>query len=156
MSDEFNRDGRTFKDGHDPMWTALDKSDDDQTASGKKSLQYYNSSNIFTKNGHLNILTNTEDTDFKAFHAYENKYVTLRRNFKSGMLQGWNKFCFTGGVLEFSAQLPGEAGVGGLWPAAWMLGNLGRATYEATTNNMWPFSYKPCDREKQRAQLISG
>ncbi len=42
MSDEFEREGRSFSDGHDPMWTALDKSDDDQTAQGKKSLQYYN------------------------------------------------------------------------------------------------------------------
>ena len=96
MSDEFNRAGRSFKDGHDPMWTALDKSDDDQTADGKKSLQYYNSSNVFTKDGHLHVLTNTEDTHFRAFHAYENKYVTLTRTFKSGMVQGWNKFCFTG------------------------------------------------------------
>eukprot|EP00957_Ditylum_brightwellii_P091026 6930240-Ditylum_brightwellii.AAC.1 len=29
MSDEFEVEGRNFKDGSDPMWTALDKSDDD-------------------------------------------------------------------------------------------------------------------------------
>jgi beta-glucanase (GH16 family) len=156
MSDEFNRDGRSFTDSHDPMWTALDKSDDDQTSTGQMSLQYYNSSNIYTKDGYLHIVTTTEDTHFRAYHAYDKKYVTLSRHFKSGMLQGWNKFCFSGGILEFSAKLPGKGSVGGLWPAAWMLGNLGRATYEPTTNNMWPFSYKKCDREKQRAQLISG
>jgi len=27
MSDEFNVAGRTFNDGHDPRWTALNKND---------------------------------------------------------------------------------------------------------------------------------
>ena len=49
MSDEFNRDGRRFKDGNDPMWTALDKSDDDWTASGRRSVQFYNSSYVRQK-----------------------------------------------------------------------------------------------------------
>ena len=46
--------------------------------------------------------------------------------------------------------------IGGLWPAAWLLGNLGRATYEASTNRMWPWSYQTCDRDLQHAQEISG
>ena len=33
------------------------------------------------------------------------------------MLQGWNKFCFTGGIVEFRAKLPGSPRIGGLWPA---------------------------------------
>ena len=33
------------------------------------------------------------------------------------MLQGWNKFCMIGGIVEFSAKLPGKSSVGGLWPA---------------------------------------
>lgn len=36
------------------------------------------------------------------------------------------------------------------------LGNLGRATYEQTTNLMWPWSYNHCNRDLQRAQLISA
>ena len=52
--------------------------------------------------------------------------------------------------------LPGEPDIGGLWPAVWMLGNLGRATYESSTNNLWPWSYDTCDRKKQEAQVISG
>ena len=39
MSDEFEKEGRLFADGDDPMWCAIEKSDDDQTAQGKKSLQ---------------------------------------------------------------------------------------------------------------------
>ena len=52
--------------------------------------------------------------------------------------------------------LPGEPDIGGLWPAVWLLGNLGRATYEASTNNIWPWSYDKCDRKKQESQEISA
>lgn len=38
----------------------------------------------------------------------------------------------------------------------WLLGNLGRATFEESTNLMWPWSYKQCDKDLQRAQEISG
>eukprot|EP01036_Dinobryon_divergens_P025520 gene25520-34076_t len=156
MSDEFNRDGRRFVNGHDPTWTAIERSDDDQTASGRMSLQFYNASMITTENGNLVINTNTEDTKWKGWHPYEKKYVEMKRHFKSGMLQSWNKFCFTGGIIEVDVQFPGRHDVGGLWPAVWMLGNLGRATYEASTNLLWPWSYDKCDRDLQRAQEISG
>ena len=72
------------------------------------------------------------------------------------MLQSWNKFCFTGGIIEFDVMLPGQPTVGGLWPAVWLLGNLGRATYETSTNMVWPWSYPACDRTLQTAQEISG
>ena len=156
MSDEFNRDGRTFIDGDDPKWTGIDRSDDDQTSSGRKSLQYYNSSNIYTANGSLIIHTTTEDTKWKGWNPYAKKYDTMTRHFRSGMLQSWNKFCYTGGILEVNVQFPGRSDVGGLWPAVWLLGNLGRATFEASTNLMWPWSYPECNRELQHAQEISG
>eukprot|EP01041_Mallomonas_annulata_P007831 gene7831-16016_t len=156
MSDEFNRDGRTFKDGYDPTWTAIEKSDDDQTSTGRKSLHFYNGSYAFTANGTLKIRTSTEDTSWKGFNPYMKKYVRLKRNFRSGMIQSWNKFCYTGGILEFDIKLPGRPDVGGLWPAVWLLGNLGRATFEASTNKIWPWSYSECDRTLQSAQEISG
>ena len=52
--------------------------------------------------------------------------------------------------------LPGDPFIGGLWPAVWILGNLGRATYESSTNNIWPWSYDTCDRDRQPAQTISA
>lgn len=156
MSDEFERSGRTFKNGDDPMWTGVDRSDDDQTSSGRKSLQFYNSSYIATKNGNLVIRSTTEDTRWRGWNPYLKKYDTMTRHFRSGMLQGWNKFCYTGGILEIRLQLPGRSDIGGLWPAVWLLGNLGRATFEASTNLMWPWSYEECDRKKQKAQEISG
>lgn len=38
---------------------------------------------------------------------------TGSKPYTSGMVQSWNKFCFTGGVLEMSIQLPGHADSGG-------------------------------------------
>lgn len=32
----------------------------------------------------------------------------------------------------------------GLWPAAWLMGNLARATFAPTTTNVWPWSYNKC------------
>lgn len=61
------------------------------------------------------------------------------------MLQSWNKFCFTTGIIEVSVSLPGDAETPGLWPAIWTLGNLGRAGYGATTDGMWPYTYAACD-----------
>jgi hypothetical protein len=37
----------------------------------------------------------------------------------------WNKFCFTGGLIEASVVLPGTHNVAGFWPAIWTMGNLG-------------------------------
>ena len=58
--------------------------------------------------------------------------------------------------MEVDIQFPGRYDVGGLWPAVWLLGNLGRATYESSTNLMWPWSYGGCNRDMQSAQEISG
>ena len=52
--------------------------------------------------------------------------------------------------------MPGDPFIGGLWPAIWILGNLGRSTYEVSTNNIWPWSYNKCDRKKQHAQVLSA
>lgn len=94
------------------LFVAIDKSDDDQTSSGKKSLQFYNSSTVFTKDGNLVIETNTQDTKWKGWNPYKKKYETMVRHFKSGMLQSWNKFCYTGGILELDVTFPGRHDVG--------------------------------------------
>lgn len=41
--------------------------------------------------------------------------------------------------------LPGSPDIPGLWPAAWTMGNLGRAGFGATTDGMWPYTYDSCD-----------
>lgn len=66
-------------------------------------------------------------------------------NFRSGMLQSWNKFCFQGGYIEFNAVLPGSPTQVGWWPGLWLEGNLCRAGYLGTSHGMWPYSYSGCD-----------
>jgi len=157
MSDEFNRPGRTFEDGDDPAWTALDKSDDDSNAAGGGSLHFYNSSMVTTtKEGMLEIRSVLETTEWEHSDEKTRETKHVKKFFKSGMLQSWNKFCFTGGIVEVDVIFPGDPFIGGLWPAVWILGNLGRATYEASTNNLWPWSYNKCDRKLQNAQTISA
>ncbi len=157
MSDEFNVPGRTFKDGDDPTWTALDKSDDDASSSGGGSLHFYNSSMVSTtENGYLELRSIVDKTEWEHFDVVKQKYHHVTKHFKSSMIQSWNKFCFTGGIIEVDVIFPGDPYIGGLWPAIWMLGNLGRATYEGSTNNIWPWSYNKCDRKKQEAQTISA
>jgi hypothetical protein len=157
MSDEFNTPNRTFTDGHDPMWTALDKSDDDSSSAGGGSQQFYNSSMVTTtEDGMLKIQTKIGKTSWKRFDHLKHEWKEEENFYKSGMVQSWEKFCFTGGIVEVDVIMPGQPYVGGLWPAVWMLGNLGRATYESSTNNIWPWSYDTCDREKQESQDISA
>jgi beta-glucanase (GH16 family) len=156
MSDEFNVDGRQFKDGWDPMWTAETHQDDAMTSTGLGALQYYNWSNAKAENGYLNITTTDEKTTWRGYNPYKRKYETLKKEFKSAMVSSWNKFCFTGGIIEVSVKLPGDAHTGGLWPAFWLLGNLGRSTYEASTNLIWPWSYDQCNRDLQVAQEVSA
>ena len=104
----------------------------------------------------LNISTIQKDNKYKAFNEKTFKYYADAKHVETGMVQGWNKFCLTGGIIEFSAKLPGDPKVGGLWPALWMLGNLARATYVGSSNFIWPFSYDQCDEETRHSQKISS
>jgi hypothetical protein len=151
FSDEFEINGRTFHDGDDPRWTAIHK--DDYT---NDALQYYNDKLVSTNNGYLNISTIVEDVHFHSVDSVTGKSTKLTKNYQSGMIQGWNKFCFTGGVVEVRAQLPGRADIAGLWPAMWLMGNLARATYVGSSDNIWPWSYDTCSRKLQTSQQISA
>ena len=56
------------------------------------------------------------------------------------MMSTWNKFCFTGGLVETAVSLPGLSNVAGLWPAVWAMGNLGRAGYGASLDGTVSFT----------------
>ena len=131
MSDEFNVPNRSFKDGHDAMWTALDKSDDDSDAAGGGSLHFYNSSWVSTtQDGMLKILATIQPTEWTRYDHVNKEWKNEKTHFRSGMVQSWDKFCFTGGIIEVDVVLPGDPSIGGLWPAVCLSSNLGRATYE--------------------------
>lgn len=126
FSDEFNIDGRTFWPGDDPFWEAVDLHYWATT-----DMEWYDPDAITTKNGNLEITLSEEP-----IHDL---------NFRSGMLQSWNKLCFTGGYIEVNMSLPGTPNAQGYWPGAWTMGNLGRAGYGATNLGTWPYSYNECD-----------
>ncbi|KXN92138.1 Beta-glucan synthesis-associated protein KRE6 [Leucoagaricus sp. SymC.cos] len=130
FSDEFNQDGRTFYPGDDPYWEAVDLH-----YWGTNDLEWYDLGQATTSGGSLRLRLDQVD------NAADNHNL----NYRSGMIQTWNKFCFTGGIIEASVQLPGSNLVPGLWPAIWTMGNLGRAGYGASLEGTWPFSYDSCD-----------
>ena len=105
FSDEFNRDGRTFYPGDDPYWEAVDLH---YWPTG--DVEWYDPGQITTANGKLVITM-----ERKPSHNL---------NFVSGMLQGWNKFCFTTGYVEVRVSLPGTVTAQGFWPGIWSMGNL--------------------------------
>lgn len=112
FSDEFNAEGRTFYEGDDQFFQAADL-----WYGGTQDLEYYDPDAVTTANGTLNL----------RMDAYKNHDLFYR----SGMVQSWNKMCFTQGLLEISARLPGYGNISGLWPGLWTMGNLGRPGYMA-------------------------
>lgn len=137
FSDEFNTEGRSFYPGDDPYWEAVDLH---YWATG--NLEWYDPIAVTTKDGALQITLSQTPS-----HGL---------NYQGGMLATWNKFCFTGGLIEASVTLPGQSNVAGLWPAIWTLGNLGRAGYGATLEGLWPFSYDTCDVGTLPNQTYNG
>lgn len=127
FSDEFESDGRTFYPGDDPYWEAVDLH---YWPTG--DFEWYDPGQVTTKDGKLVIEMREQPT-----HGL---------NFRSGMLQSWNKFCFSqSAYIEVSVSLPGNNRVGGFWPGVWTMGNLGRPGYGGTTDGTWPYSYDSCD-----------
>jgi len=154
FSDEFNVPGRTFQDGSDPRWTALHKND----WSTLHGLHYYShdaETVHTTPRGSLNIRLDVHDAQPQ---DDDDESHNNKKELRSGMMQSWNKFCFTGGIVEYKAKLPGRTkqGAAGLWPAIWLMGNLGRATYPWSTDQIWPFSTSACDETTKYSQLLNS
>jgi beta-glucanase (GH16 family) len=81
------------------------------------ALHFYSHDNVRTMNGVLNITTERKVNTYKAFDEVKKEFYADKKYIQSGMLQSWNKFCFVGGAIDFSAKLPGDPHKGGLWPA---------------------------------------
>lgn len=110
FSDEFNSAGREFGAGEDPRWTALDKPD-----SVNSPLAYYTPSMVTTKDGKMTIkTTNQEPVSWQGWDEQNKVWTTFTRWYKSGMVQSWNKFCFTGGIIEIDLKLPGPGNMSGM------------------------------------------
>jgi beta-glucan synthesis-associated protein KRE6 len=152
FSDEFNTANREFYDGADPRWTAMDKNDYTNDA-----LHYYSPRNARTNTqGELVITSEAADTEVVGFDDVNLQRTHVTKHFRSAMLQTWNKFCMTGGIIEAKVTLPGKSDVGGLWPAFWLLGNLARHTYVGSSEHIWPWASSNCSAHTARAQRVSG
>ncbi|KAJ7574310.1 beta-glucan synthesis-associated [Mycena floridula] len=137
FSDEFNTDGRSFYPGDDPYWEAVDLH-----YWGTNNLEWYDPAAVTTKNGALEITLS--------------KMQTHNLSYQGGMISSWNKFCFTGGLIQTAVTLPGAHNILGLWPAVWTMGNLGRAGYGASLDGTWPYSYDACDVGTAKNQTVNG
>ncbi|KAF8339430.1 beta-glucan synthesis-associated [Amanita rubescens] len=142
FSDEFNTPGRTFYPGDDAYWEAV-------------NLWYWRDGRSrmvrpLVKSPHATVTSSSPwtlptpskptspPTPPPPLPAADNHALTYR----SGMLQSWNKFCFSSGYIEVSASFPGpDQNTQGYWPGAWTMGNLARPGYPATTSGLWPYTY---------------
>ena len=122
-----------FPDGNEQVNAYDDSTDFATTADGKLLLKVAHQPSM---------LEYTNST----FHR-----VQVTRAYTSSMLQTFNKFCFSHGLVELSAKLPGRAEQPGIWPAFWIFGNLGRAILKDSTDQLWPFSYDQCPDLKHAA-----
>ncbi|TEB38988.1 beta-glucan synthesis-associated protein [Coprinellus micaceus] len=130
FSDEFNTEGRSFYPGDDPYWEAVDLH-----YWATNNLEWYDPAAVTTGDGYLEITLSRMET-----HGMQ---------YQGGMLSSWNKFCFTGGLLEASVVLPGANNVVGLWPAVWSMGNLVPVL-------QWPYTYDACDVGTAPNQTLDG
>jgi beta-glucanase (GH16 family) len=130
FSDEFEADGRTFYPGDDPFWEGVDLH-----YWGTNNLEWYDPVQATTKGGNLQLRMELR-TDPENNHNMK---------YRSAMIQTWNKFCFTGGLIMARVMLPGSPIISGLWPAIWTMGNLGRAGFGASVEGLWPYAYDSCD-----------
>ena len=106
------------------------------------NLEWYEPRRLTTVDGHLRVTLD--------------KFPSHGLDYEGGMMQTWNRFCFTGGYIEASVSLPGRSNVYGLWPAVWTMGNLGRAGYGGSLDGMWPYTYDSCDVGTLKNQSLNG
>lgn len=139
FSDEFNVPGRKFGVlDRDPKWTAQDF-----YYSPTNNLEVCKPSQVTTRDGDC-VITIEKGRSTAYWQNTTGDVLLWEMDYKSGFVDSWNKFCFTGGYIETRVQLPGNGEDAGFWPAFWTMGNLGRAGYKYSTGGFWPYSYDTC------------
>ena len=153
FSDEFNQDNRKFNvESRDPRWTA-----DDIYYFPTQDVEVYKPEQVSTWGGKAFITMERASPPVSAKSLQpDGKIWDVAKNYKSGMMTSWNKWCFTGGYMEMSVQMPGSDQIPGFWPAFWAMGNLGRAGYLPSTTGLWPYSYDECGDGSSERTSIPG
>uniref|UniRef100_K3X0G6 GH16 domain-containing protein n=1 Tax=Globisporangium ultimum (strain ATCC 200006 / CBS 805.95 / DAOM BR144) TaxID=431595 RepID=K3X0G6_GLOUD len=167
MSDEFNTPNRSFEPGKDHMWTSIEKPDGVNAALEVYSHNMTSTACDADGTCYFYIKTIDDVTTVQVWNEYlaTPGYETVEFFYRSGMVQSWNKFCLQGGAIAVRVQLPGAVTAASgnpdiangssarastikyypTWPGIWLMGNLGRAIFSASTSRMWPFSYNECN-----------
>ncbi|OQR88728.1 beta-glucan synthesis-associated protein [Thraustotheca clavata] len=186
MSDEFEVEGRQFAYGQDHIWTALDIPDGVNRAmelySSKnvytKNGKFYNRVDEGPVNvSFWNSWSETPGYENKTMHYTAgmvqswNKFC-IQGGFVevSAMLPGAiNKESINPHILGYKWAPPPVNKITindkdripdirfyPTWPGLWLMGNLGRALFAASTNRMWPWTYNECDERYRTNQRISA
>ncbi|EQC34759.1 hypothetical protein SDRG_07569 [Saprolegnia diclina VS20] len=186
MSDEFNLDGRQFAYGNDHIWTALDIPDGVNRAMelySSKSV-YTEGGYLYNRvdEGPVNV---SFWNSWSETPGYENKTMHytagMMQSWNKFCIQGGfvqvramlpgaiNKESFNPHILGYKWAPPPinkipindkdkipDIRFYPTWPGLWLMGNLGRALFAASTNRMWPWTYDECDERYETNQRISA
>ncbi|OQR91911.1 beta-glucan synthesis-associated protein [Achlya hypogyna] len=186
MSDEFNVDGRKFAYGNDHLWTALDIPDGVNRAMELYSSEnVYTEGGYFynrVDEGPVNV---TFWNSWAEKPGYENKTMHYQagmvQSWNKFCVQGGlievramlpgaiNKESLNPHIVGYKWAPPPVNRIPindkdkipdirfyPTWPGLWLMGNLGRALFAASTNRMWPWTYNECDERYETNQRISA
>ncbi|RHZ41812.1 hypothetical protein DYB26_002346 [Aphanomyces astaci] len=182
MSDEFEIDGRSFHAGKDHLWTALDIPDGVNAAlelynssnvytkngklvnkveEGTTMVTYFNQwlekptfeTNTLVTNypscGLIEVsaklpgaINNVPDAEHKSVTNNPNAVGVFWKDGVKSPLTARDR-------IKDGAYYP-------TWPGIWLMGNLGRALFTASTTRMWPWTYNECDADLAPHQVISA
>ena len=159
FSDEFEKPLRRFRPtDKDKRWTA-----EDIYYFPTQDLEVYKPEQVITWAGRAVITINRTDPTLpkeewpsSISQQPNGTEWDVPKPYVSGMVNSWNKWCYTGGYVEMKVKFPGDSKVPGFWPAFWVMGNLGRAGYMQSTEGFWPYSYNYCGDGVNMSNSIPG
>jgi beta-glucanase (GH16 family) len=106
----------------------------------RKTVRWYDPAAVTTNNGALEIMLSAKPQHGLNFTGQSRSRFARSElpceKSSGGIVSTWNKFCFTGGLVEVAVTLPGSPTIPGFWPAVWTMGNLGRVGYGASTDGL--------------------
>ncbi|KDO23621.1 hypothetical protein SPRG_20971 [Saprolegnia parasitica CBS 223.65] len=184
MSDEFNIEGRNFTAGEDHLWTALDIPDGVNRAIGiytpENAITQNGSFHIRVDSREIDVSFYNVWSEAPAWASKKMWYASaMMQTWNKFCVQGGfveisakmpgatNKESLnshvTGKRWDGTKDIPvkpmdriPEIRFYPTWPGLWMMGNLGRALFAASTNRVWPWTYNECDERYRTSQRISA
>ncbi|EQC38386.1 hypothetical protein SDRG_04098 [Saprolegnia diclina VS20] len=186
MSDEFNLAGRNFTAGNDHLWVALDIPDGVNRAVGIYSPEnalttdgafQIRIDSTETNVTFFNVWTEKPSWTTKTMYyraamvqtwnkfCIQGGFVEIAARMPGAIDKKSMNPHITGKRWEASIsrdvpvqpmdRIP-DGRFYPTWPGLWMMGNLGRALFAASTNRMWPWTYNECDDRYKSSQRISA